>query len=49
VNNIYRTVFERAPDRGFAVPYHVTSRALVPVLRTLPADKVNITFDDTLT
>jgi len=32
-------VFERAQHRSFFVLGHVTSRELVPVLRTLPAAK----------
>jgi len=35
-------VFEWARGRVLCVPGHVTSRALVPVLRTLPAAKYNI-------
>jgi len=38
---IYQMVFGCGRDRSFAVLSHVTSRALVPVLRTLPAAKHN--------
>jgi len=39
--NLYRMIFEWKEKRGLYVPGHVTSPALVPVLRTLPATEYN--------